>query len=460
MKKIFIFTIILILFFTLINKINAQQIDGADVGTLKTLDQEYSIDKNNVYFRGEPIPGADPESFKRIGLPYSKDKNNVYYFTIIIPGADPNSIVYLNTQYVKDNNNVYYKANVIKNSDSKTFVVLNDYTKDKNNYYQNGNIITEKYILSQIKKEESAEYVNLSNKLKGKILLQVESKGESWYVSPLGKLWYLRTPQDAFTIMKNLGQAMSSREFEKIQVADMNLANGQDSDNDGLSDQIENALGTEKNKKDSDGDSYNDKDEILSGYNPTGNGKLDIDFKFVKGRMGLIYLQVDRHGEAWYINPNDSKRYFLGRPQDAFNVMRNLGLGISNNNLNKLLNYECAAKPTTTTIGRDIYPISSQYKNIQFLGQLFTAFNCGPDRLSKIFGVKGEYYTLGSSIRLTNSYESLINTLKSIGYTCKNNNTEKTCNEWILNTTVKLNELLKLESFYTNFESDDCVNCG
>ena len=44
---------------------------------------------------------------------------------------------------------------------------------------------------------------------------------------------------------------------------------------------------------------------------------------------GRILLQVQSHGEAWYVNPNDSKKYYLGRPDDAYNLMRQLSLGIS-----------------------------------------------------------------------------------------------------------------------------------
>jgi uncharacterized protein YkwD len=43
---------------------------------------------------------------------------------------------------------------------------------------------------------------------------------------------------------------------------------------------------------------------------------------------GLILLQVESHGEAWYINPLDSKRYSLGRPSEAFALLQSLGLGV------------------------------------------------------------------------------------------------------------------------------------
>ena len=51
---------------------------------------------------------------------------------------------------------------------------------------------------------------------------------------------------------------------------------------------------------------------------------------------GRILLQVEEKGEAWYVFPSDNKRYFLGRPEDAFDLMRNLGIGISNENLAKI----------------------------------------------------------------------------------------------------------------------------
>ena len=48
---------------------------------------------------------------------------------------------------------------------------------------------------------------------------------------------------------------------------------------------------------------------------------------------GKIYLQVEKNGVAWYISPVNNYRYYLGRPADAFNVMRNLGLGTPNSTL-------------------------------------------------------------------------------------------------------------------------------
>jgi len=52
----------------------------------------------------------------------------------------------------------------------------------------------------------------------------------------------------------------------------------QDTDNDGLDDELEAIFGTDPNKADTDGDGFNDKEELLDGYNPNGAGTLkDLD---------------------------------------------------------------------------------------------------------------------------------------------------------------------------------------
>src|SRR3989338_4728258 len=61
--------------------------------------------------------------------------------------------------------------------------------------------------------------------------------------------------------------------------------------------------------------------------------QVDAYSGLVSRLMGKILLRVQHKGEAWYINPDNGQRYFLGRPQDAFNLMRALGLGISDDDL-------------------------------------------------------------------------------------------------------------------------------
>jgi hypothetical protein len=116
---------------------------------------------------------------------------------------------------------------------------------------------------------------NLAQRLSGKILLQVESVGEAWYVNPLDlKRYYLGRPDDAFSLMRELGLGVSENNYQKFS-------------NQGAA-----------------------------------------SFK------GRILLRVEASGEAYYVNPDNARLYYLGRPADAFNLMRQLGLGISNTNLN------------------------------------------------------------------------------------------------------------------------------
>lgn len=70
---------------------------------------------------------------------------------------------------------------------------------------------------------------------------------------------------------------------------------------------------------------------------------LGATHEFIHGRtyfpdhvVGKILLDVQTNGEAYYIYPKDRKKYYLGRPDDAFKIMRELGLGISNADLESL----------------------------------------------------------------------------------------------------------------------------
>lgn len=50
-------------------------------------------------------------------------------------------------------------------------------------------------------------------------------------------------------------------------------------------------------------------------------------------QAGMILLQVQQAGQAWYVSPVDLTRYYLGRPQTAYQIMRQQGLGITNKDL-------------------------------------------------------------------------------------------------------------------------------
>lgn len=126
----------------------------------------------------------------------------------------------------------------------------------------------------------------LAKKLAGRILLQVQRSGEAWYVHPKTfRLHYLGRPSDALRVMREQGIGIMNADLERI---------------------------------------------ARAGESRAG------DTVFAKKHAGKIFLQIQGSGEAWYVHPLDLKRYFLGRPSDALAVMRTLGLGISNSDIEKI----------------------------------------------------------------------------------------------------------------------------
>lgn len=224
--------------------------------------------------------------------------------------------------------NVYKSEN--KSFSFNTASVKEETTPVPENNPVETNILTES-INIQIKNKD------MYSRLKGKIILKVEDSGKAYYVNPvIEAMHYLGRPADAFSVMREQGIGITNINLEKIPIGLKDLS-GSDADGDGLSDIFEDAIGTNKNNIDSDGDGYNDKQEIIDGYSPKLKAeKMKVDINFANNQKGKIFLQIEGRGEAWYVNPGDGKRYFLGRPTDAFGVMRNFGLGISNNDFNAM----------------------------------------------------------------------------------------------------------------------------
>ena len=47
-------------------------------------------------------------------------------------------------------------------------------------------------------------------------------------------------------------------------------------------------------------------------------------------------MQVESRGEAWYLNPDDRRRYYMKDGESAYEIMRFLSLGITDENLEKI----------------------------------------------------------------------------------------------------------------------------
>ncbi len=122
---------------------------------------------------------------------------------------------------------------------------------------------------------------NFTESLSGRILLQVQRNGEAWYIYPKDlRRYFLGRPHDAFDIMRKLGLGATH--------------------------------------------------QYISAY---------LNKTYPREVWGKILLDVEKNGEAYYINPADKKGYYLGRPADAFRIMREKGLGITNDNLDKIPNW-------------------------------------------------------------------------------------------------------------------------
>ena len=177
---------------------------------------------------------------------------------------------------------------------------------------------------------------DLGKQTAGRILLQVEAHGEAWYVNPAdAKRYYLGRPIEALNLMKKIGIGISEKNIEKLPIG-LLVSAEKDSDGDGLSDDLEAALGTDPQNNDTDKDGHSDKTEIINNFDPRNNSKLPIDYSFCKLQSGKIFIQVSRSGQAWYINPADCKRYYLGSPLRTLMIMKKLGLGVTNANLNQI----------------------------------------------------------------------------------------------------------------------------
>ena len=140
----------------------------------------------------------------------------------------------------------------------------------------------------------AASAATLSQTLSGRILLDVENKGEAWYIYPKDlKRYYLGRPTDAYNLMRTLGLGITDADLAKLQAGDSGL----------------------------------------------------------RSRLkGKILLQVQRHGEAYYVNPLDYSVTYMKDGDAAFTLMRKVGLGITAVNLATITIGSASATPASTIL--------------------------------------------------------------------------------------------------------------
>ncbi len=204
---------------------------------------------------------------------------------------------------------------------------------------------------------QPAKAEDLSSKLKGRILLQVESRGEAWYVNPKdSKRYYMADGSEAYNIMRTLGVGITNNDLDKIKV-----------------------------------------NKILA-----------------KKHFGKILLQVQSHGEAYYIDSNGNAHY-LKDGAAAYQIMRNLGLGIKTIDLTKI---ELSGKDKQNNVAVKFYQvvdvvdgdtikvlIDNATTTIRLIG-LDTPETLDPRKVVQCFGreasARAEELLLGKMVRLEN----------------------------------------------------------
>lgn len=180
---------------------------------------------------------------------------------------------------------------------------------------------------------------SLLQRLQGYILLQVEERGEAWYVDGSSqKRYYMKNGPVAYEMLRKFGLGISTVDLENIPVGVDSRLEESDSDSDGLYDKMEEAIGSDPYDSDSDDDGFADGDELKAGYSPVSSSpaKVKLNPALVTRLLGKILLQVESRGEAWYLNPKDGKRYYMKDGDSAYEIMRFLSLGITNQDLDKI----------------------------------------------------------------------------------------------------------------------------
>lgn len=134
---------------------------------------------------------------------------------------------------------------------------------------------------------------DLLTRVKGRILLQVENNGEAWYVRPDdGKRYYMKDGETAYQMMRAFGLGISEADFAKLKAG---------------------------------------------------------DYEMKKRLKGKIMLRVELHGEAYYLHPEDGSLHYLQNGNEAYRVMREKSLGITNTDLMKITQSEFEAKLETSS---------------------------------------------------------------------------------------------------------------
>lgn len=134
----------------------------------------------------------------------------------------------------------------------------------------------------------------MQSRVKGYILLQVEQYGEAWYVNTTDSLrYYMRDGAIAYQMMRSFGLGITDADLDAIPSVDTVEA-------------------------------------MTTATSVCATNNLANRVR------GQILLQVEQHGEAWYVHPGTCRRIYMKDGDVAYETMRYLSLGITDVDLAKL----------------------------------------------------------------------------------------------------------------------------
>ncbi|MCX6743959.1 MAG: hypothetical protein NTX82_00345 [Candidatus Parcubacteria bacterium] len=157
-----------------------------------------------------------------------------------------------------------------------------------------------------------ASAATLAQRLNGTILLQVEANGEAWYINPTDNMrYYMKDGAVAYQMMRNFGLGITDADLAKIP-------------------------------------------SVSSTSEMNSSSSICLNNTTTNRLKGKILLQVQQHGEAWYIYPKTCRRIYMKDGEAAYGIMRFLGLGITNKdlsliNVNESFNNTASSSETTPT---------------------------------------------------------------------------------------------------------------
>lgn len=135
---------------------------------------------------------------------------------------------------------------------------------------------------------------NFISRVKGYILLQVQEHGEAWYVDPVSQeRSYMRDGAVAYQMMRSYGLGITDADLNKLP-------------------------------------KMNTTAEIINASSICASNSLANRLK------GRILLQIQQHGEAYYVYPKNCRMIYMKDGAAAYEIMRYLGLGITNADLDRV----------------------------------------------------------------------------------------------------------------------------